>query len=44
MRRKLLEPRAYETEKIGLRMPATDLEDDEIGALISYVLAADTPV
>jgi cytochrome c551/c552 len=42
--RKLREPRAYESEKIELLMPVTKLSDDEMQAIIAYVLtpAADT--
>jgi mono/diheme cytochrome c family protein len=43
LRRKLKEPRAYETEKIKLKMPTMRLADDEIDALITFVLALDKP-
>jgi len=43
LRRKLKEPRAFETEKIKLKMPTMPLGDDEIDALITFVLALDKP-
>ena len=43
LKRKLREPRAFETEKIQLLMPATPLTDEEVQALITYTLAFDTP-
>jgi len=41
--RKLRDPRAYETDKIVLRMPETPLTDDERRQIISAVLALDAP-
>jgi mono/diheme cytochrome c family protein len=41
--RKLNEPRAYETDKIKLYMPVMSLDDREMQAIITYVLALDSP-
>jgi mono/diheme cytochrome c family protein len=41
LQRKLKEPRAYETDKIKLKMPSTTVSDEEIQALEVYVMAAD---
>ncbi len=41
LRRKLQEPRAYETDKIKLKMPITNVSDEDIQALTTYVLAFD---
>jgi len=43
LRRKLTDPRAYDTDKIKLKMPLIRLSDDEVQALITRVLAFDTP-
>lgn len=39
LRRKLVDPRAYDTEKAKLKMPKTSLADDEAQALVTSVLA-----
>lgn len=41
LRRKLKDPRAYNTDKIKLKMPVQTLSDDDIDALITYTLALD---
>lgn len=41
LERKLKEPRAYETDKIKLKMPLINLTDDDRRALIAYTLALD---
>ena len=38
--RKLREPRAFASEKIQLRMPVTPLADDEVAALVTFVLGS----
>jgi mono/diheme cytochrome c family protein len=43
LRRKLKDPRAFETDKIKLLMPAQNLTDEETQALIAYTLGLDTP-
>ncbi len=43
LRRKLKDPRAYDTDKIKLLMPLFHLTDDESDALITYVLCLRTP-
>ncbi|MFQ5666205.1 MAG: c-type cytochrome [Candidatus Binatia bacterium] len=43
LRRKLTDPRAYETEKIELKMPRIPLTASEIQALITRTLAFDAP-
>ncbi|HUI28293.1 MAG TPA: c-type cytochrome, partial [Candidatus Kryptonia bacterium] len=43
LRRKLTDPRAYNTDKISLKMPLVPLNDDEVPALIARVLASDMP-
>jgi mono/diheme cytochrome c family protein len=42
LRRKLQEPRAYETEKIKLKMPYTTVTEENIQALIAYAMASDS--
>ncbi len=39
LRRKLTDPRAYNTDKIKLKMPQTPLSDEDVQALIARVLA-----
>jgi len=41
LRRKLKDPRAYNTDKIKLKMPFQNLSDEDIDALITYTLALD---
>jgi mono/diheme cytochrome c family protein len=41
LRRKLTDPRAYNTDKIKLKMPLTTLSNEEITALTAYMLAFD---
>jgi mono/diheme cytochrome c family protein len=43
LRHKFREPRAYESEKIKLKMPTSPLTDDEAEALIAFCLALDAP-
>lgn len=43
LRRKLADPRAYNTDKIKLKMPLIALTDEEVQALITRILAFDTP-
>ncbi len=43
LKRKLREPRAYESEKIRLLMPTVALTPDEAQAVITYVLGFETP-
>lgn len=43
LERKLTDPRAYNTEKIQLKMPVISLTDDEKHALIARTLAFDRP-
>jgi len=43
LERKLRDPRAYETEKIRLLMPKSAITDDEAKAIITAVLALDSP-
>ena len=42
LRRKLTDPRAYNTDKIKLKMPLIPLSDDEVQTLIVRVLAFET--
>jgi mono/diheme cytochrome c family protein len=43
LRRKLTDPRAFNTDKIKLKMPLTTLTDEEISAVTAYVLAFGAP-
>lgn len=43
LERKLRDPRAYNTDKVKLKMPLTALSDEEIQVLVARVLAFDTP-
>jgi len=43
LRRKLTDPRAYNTDKIKLKMPLIPLSDEEVQAVMTHVLAFDTP-
>lgn len=43
LRRKLTDPRAYNTDKITLKMPLINLTDEDIQALIARTLAFDAP-
>jgi mono/diheme cytochrome c family protein len=42
LRRKLKDPRAYNTDKIKLKMPFQNLSDEDLDALITYTVSQDT--